>query len=91
MWDSPYEMITPLPSPFIYVVKGGGHRKEKNACRGTGEIARWEDHRDFGGRVAVMWRPSDTRGHHPVILSPGGNSAVLLSGKSLLMHDTEVL
>lgn len=34
MWDSPYEMITPLPSPFIYVVKGGGTQEGKKRVQG---------------------------------------------------------
>lgn len=73
MWDSPpapYEIIIPLPAcPVIYVVKGGGgggvSEEGKSACRSTGELARCgEDHKDFGRRVAVMWWPSDTHGHH---------------------------
>lgn len=65
MWDSPYEMVTPLPSsPLIYVVKRGGAEEGKSVCSGTGELARcWEDHKDFGGMVAVMWLPADTHGH----------------------------
>lgn len=69
--------------PLIYVVKEGGwwgQRKEK-VCAGVHrELARcWEDHKGCGGKLAVMWRPADTHGHH--LLSLGGKSGVLLTGK----------
>lgn len=62
MWDSPYEMITPLPSPFIYVVKGGvggtqegkkrvqGHRRGRTLLGGSQRL--W---REGGCDVEAFW------------------------------------
>lgn len=58
----PYEMISSHVCGL-----GRGAEEGKSVCRGTSRPQCFlKDHRDFSGRVAMMWRPTYTHGYHSV-------------------------